>query len=88
MIKPLINNFAIYIKFSVLNEESNQRVHPLESNRLSDNKNKNKNSSSEEEKYTFNADLYGDDDESDDFYGKTREIIYFAEKGEKEIVTY
>lgn len=46
----------------------------------------NSQSNSDEEKFPFAADIFDDetnDIESDDFYGRTREIIIFAEKGNK-----
>lgn len=78
-------------RFSLLNEDPNQQVYQFERPHFSsaynsnDDKNGNHNrSNSDDDKFPFGADIFAEetnDIESDDFYGRTREIIIFAEKG-------
>lgn len=65
----------------LLNDDPNHQVYQFESHPFADN-NVNNNSSDSAES-PFSADLFeeSNDVESDDFYGRTREIIIFAEKG-------
>lgn len=75
--------------FSLLNEDPNQNMYQFEQPQFSNSYNKNdinSRSNSDEDKFPFAADIFADetnDIESDDFYGRTREIIIFAEKGNK-----
>lgn len=69
-----------------MNEDPNRQIYQFESSQFSNKINKNESSSRhmDEEKFPFNAaDIFEEtnDIESDDFYGRTREIIIFAERG-------
>lgn len=70
----------------LLNDDPNQQVYQFQGHRFSDNIDKddiNNNNNSAEDTFPFHTDLFeeSNDVESDDFYGRTREIIIFAEKG-------
>ncbi|XP_055312762.1 uncharacterized protein MAL13P1.304 isoform X2 [Sitodiplosis mosellana] len=73
-----------------LNDDPNQQVYQFERPHFSGNDrndNRSRSSNSDEEKFPFAADIFAEetnDIESDDFYGRTREIIIFAEKDESD----
>lgn len=80
------------------NGDPNQQLYQFERPRFSNlynDKNNNRSSSSsssnsDEEQFPFAAEIFAEeanDIESDDFYGRTREIIIFAEKGNKQPAT-
>lgn len=64
-----------------MNDDSDQQVYQFEGHRFS--YNDGKNNSKNDDRFGINLDIFDDtsDIESDDFYGRTREIIIFAEKG-------
>lgn len=69
------------ILFSLLNDDPAEKVYQFEGHRFSYNNGKNK--SKIEDVFGMNLNIFDDtnDVETDDFYGRTREIIIFAEKG-------
>lgn len=70
---------------SLLNEDPNQQAYQDESQHFPHNndQNNNINHNGAEEKFDFDTNLFekSNEVESDDFYGRTREIIIFAKKG-------
>lgn len=78
--------------FRLRNDDRNHEIYSVEShtivdNNISDNNINSTNTDSAEDQFPFSADLFekSNDVESDDFYGRTREIIIFAEKGKNTI---
>lgn len=72
----------------VLNEDPNQQFEQHRFSYDNERNNSRTSSSSNDEQFPFNPDLFTEDTndvESDDFYGRTREIIIFAEKGNKSL---
>lgn len=60
-----------------MNEDPNEQVYEYGQTQFTSDLN-------DDDNFPFNADIFTDDTndvESDDFYGRTREIIIFAEKG-------
>lgn len=83
-----INFLRVYV-YSPLNEDLNQSSPQFSSGSYKSN-NKSGSENSDEDKFPFGADIFAEetnDIESDDFYGRTREIIIFAEKGNKTFQT-
>lgn len=78
----LFCEFVFVFDFRTLNEDPNQQVYPFERSRYS----ADADDDNDNDRFPFDADIYTEetnDVESDDFYGRTREIIIFAEKGTK-----
>lgn len=70
---------------SPFNEDPNQQAYQGESHHISDNNEQSNsiNHNDAEEEFGFDTNLFDkpNEVESDDFYGRTREIIIFAKKG-------
>lgn len=76
-------NFILFSIASLLSDDPRQQVYQFEGHRFSYNKGKNKSQNDDQLGIDLDLDIFEDsnDIESDDFYGRTREIIIFAEKG-------
>lgn len=68
---------------SLLSDDPRQQVYQFEGHRFSYSKEKNNSRNDDQLGIDLDLDIFEDtnDIESDDFYGTTREIIIFAEKG-------